>query len=343
MKNQNSSKFPDAIRIPFFSRKISRIFFVILIILIASPLFSATHKLNLEVAQEGGSNECSDHLKFMYRITNYDSVGVSTSNLRIKIWANTSSTINFNGWWNGAAGGSASSISSCGSGSRQANQLIIITLSSGTITSGGGTWGGGKAADIYRDGWVSPFDDSCDDYSRVNATSTFYNDPYFVLEENVSGTWYTVCEYTNSTTEDSNTGIPCGGTSGCATSPIEADKSADPVSVCVGDNVTFCITATNTGSSAETFDIWDTVPSGFTYVGCDNSCSVDTSGANDVVSWTVSSLAASFSVTRCFWASADAVYYYEFNKIMFACLMNQGYELERKYYFINTCRECGRN
>ena len=100
----------------------------------------------------------------------------------------------------------------------------------------------------------------------------------------------------------------------CGGSPITAQKSASPMSVCVGNNVTFCITATNTGGSAYTFNIWDTVPAGLTFVGCDNSCTL----SSGVVSWTISSLAIGGSVTRCFWASANTVPFYELHKIFLA-------------------------
>ena len=108
-----------------------------------------------------------------------------------------------------------------------------------------------------------------------------------------------------------------------SSSPIEAAKSASALSVCVGDIVTFCITATNTGSSAHTFNIWDTVPSGLTYSGCDNSCTQ----SGGVVSWTVTSLAASGAATRCYWASVNALPFYEFNRVMFAWVTGRDYSV----------------
>ncbi len=146
--------------------------------------------------------------------------------------------------------------------------------------------------------------------------STYYNVELTIPAGYADGDYYVIVIvrqassiYTNSWEAEAYQTLTVG-----AASPIIAAKTANPTTVCEGDNVTFCITATNTGGSPYTFDIWDTVPSGLTYVNCDNSCSQ----SGGVVSWTVTNLAASGEVTRCYWASADAVYFYEANKIFFA-------------------------
>lgn len=125
---------------------------------------------------------------------------------------------------------------------------------------------------------------------------------------------YIILTLTENSSYDCTNKAQLSFSTACAGSPITAQKSASPMSVCVGNNVTFCITATNTGGSAYTFNIWDTVPAGLTFVGCDNSCTL----SGGVVSWTIPSLAAGGSVTRCFWASANTVPFYELHKIFLA-------------------------
>jgi len=134
-----------------------------------------------------------------------------------------------------------------------------------------------------------------------------------------AGTYYVLLSvgdcniYLNPNQSSINNTYAVSFTVASASSQITAQKSASPMSVCVGNNVTFCITATNTGGPY-TFNIWDTVPAGLTFVGCDNSCTL----SGTVVSWTITNLAASGSVTRCFWASANTVPFYELHKIFLA-------------------------
>lgn len=85
-------------------------------------------------------------------------------------------------------------------------------------------------------------------------------------------------------------------------SPITSvNKSADKTSMYVGDTVSFCLTTTNTGGSNYTFNMWDTVPAGLTYLDCSDSCTY----SGGVVSWTITNLAGSSAVTRCFRATAN--------------------------------------
>ncbi|HPI04711.1 MAG TPA: hypothetical protein PKZ78_12835, partial [Candidatus Goldiibacteriota bacterium] len=172
--------------------------------------------------------------------------------------------------------------------------------------------GGAKAADIYRDGWVRPFDDSCDDYSRVNATSTFYNDPYFVLEEYNGSAWEVVCEYTNATTQDSNTGIPCGGTSPCGgptntytntpipptntptntfTNTVPSNTFTDTVPPTSTFTNTYTHTATNTYTYTHTFTNTPTATPTATFATCAASDNFN-DNSFDTSLWTATDLGA---------------------------------------------------
>lgn len=340
MRRENMKKFKNR----FFPGIFGMSLFVLLFVLPAGVI-AATPKLNLEIANHEADNDCGSggntHVyKWNYRITNNDSSSVDRSLITVKLWFNHSTNILINSYYGEIASATRSSLgTTCGSGSRLANQVITLTFSSGTIAAGGNI-SRTDALTLYRDGWAGPFDQSCDDYSLMPASSTFTNSPYFAIYYDGE----LVCEYTNSTTEDSNTGVdPCTGASGCETSPIQAAKSASVVSACVGDVVTFCITATNTGSAAHTFNIWDTVPTGLTYSGCDNSCTQ----SGGVVSWTVTSLAASSAVTRCYWVTVNALPFYEFNRVMFAGLRERDYLYFAEPVLMGvgsaaqSCEDCG--
>jgi len=100
----------------------------------------------------------------------------------------------------------------------------------------------------------------------------------------------------------------------------DIEKSVSVTEAVFGDTITFCITYTNNEDCAITFDIWDTLPSVTTYVGCDPSCTWD----DPVVSWTVTNLAAGAAGKVCFWVEITGYpYLNEKNNFLAIFLLNE--------------------
>ncbi len=203
------------------------------------------------------------------------------------------------------------------SGSRNANWYVEAVLSGtvGQVIPGGG----GKMAThdtgdtglrFHRSDW-SDFDYS-DDYSRYSdfgvGRANANDSKYVTLYDSSSNLLW---EYTGWSTLDPNTGEePCGvrpTISVCGEQTIHLIKTVDRTVASLGDTITYCITYINNTGSIQTFNLWDTIPTGVTsFIGCDNSCSTTTIGGKTIVYWTISNLANGGSGTVCFWVEVVA-------------------------------------
>lgn len=227
-----------------------------------TPTAPATNKLNLQVANDNSGNDpcVANSFKYKVKIINNDTVDVALNSLTVRAYfycANTSDTFGINGCWGGAvynsAGVSQGSVS-CTlvtataattyiySSTRKVNKYVDLTFSGVTvIPANGGYLDLSSGAEIYRNSWATPFDDSCDDFSQLGTNTTYHEDPYFNLFEGAN----LVCEYTSATTQDALTGInPVTGVSACGgpTTPTNT-----PVS-----SFTFTMTRTNTPTFTRT-------------------------------------------------------------------------------------------
>jgi hypothetical protein len=132
-----------------------------------------------------------------------------------------------------------------------------------------------------------------------------------------------VCEYINATTADPNTGNePCNIAGSCGATPTPtatmtstATPTATPsitpampllktvnVSAAIlGDTVTFCINWTNDSTSVRTFNVWDSISTYISYLGCISGCAK----TGQVVSWTVTSANPGDTGTFCFWGTLN--------------------------------------
>ena len=185
------------------------------------------------------------HLKV--KIVNNGCANVDRSHLTLKLWVNTASTLQYNGWWGGATGGSDTAVT-CGTGSDLANKEVTITFSSETISAGGDSSVDQKVADIHR-GYTAPFDDNCDDYSDLPfADTNFHDNSRFALYYD----GVLVTEYSNSTTLDPNTGVPPD----CGTVTITPTRTATRTNTPVlSPTITNTITKTSTPTYTRTATI----------------------------------------------------------------------------------------
>ena len=218
-----------------------------------------THKLNFEVMNSSGNGSCSEQgIRWKIKITNWDTVAIPIANVTVRVWLNTSKTITAEKYdgrvYNSSGGdqGTFSNVSSietsiggtCSYSGRSANKYITISFSGGPDIPANGGY-------LYMDGIVrtsdwSQLDPECDDYTRLLSTWTNYvNEPSYTLYEGAN----LVCEWTNASTLDANTGInPCTGGNGCG--GATATWTRTPV---VTSTYTRTRTPTNTGTRTNTY------------------------------------------------------------------------------------------
>ncbi len=180
-----------------------------------TPTVPPTHKLNLEVQNTSGNDVCSANAyNIAFRITNYDTVPIDRTTLTVRMWFYSPDVIGVNGPWDAVNSAVRTAMgTNCGSGDRMANQYVTFSFSAGTIAANGGQLTTGKVVDLYRGSWANPVDDGCNDYSRLPANSNWTNLQYAALYEN----GILVCEWTNASTQDANSGIePCSGVNACS-------------------------------------------------------------------------------------------------------------------------------
>ncbi len=225
-----------------------------------TPIPPPTHKLNLQVQLSNGNGSCaSNGIAWNVRITNYDTVAIPVASLTIRVWLNTTKTVTvekYDGRVYNSSGvdqgqlntvsSAETSISQVTYDGRKANKYVTVSFSGAPDIPAGGGY-------LYMQGivrntdWSSPFDAECDDYTQMPATYTSYtNDSHYTLYEGTN----LVCEYVNSTTQDTNTGInPMTGGTGCpgASTP------------------TFTYTSTRTNTPAPTNTNTNTPTATYTY------------------------------------------------------------------------------
>ncbi|HRU39750.1 MAG TPA: glycoside hydrolase family 9 protein, partial [Candidatus Goldiibacteriota bacterium] len=185
-----------------------------------TPVPPPTNKLNLQVLSSGSSNACTTQtFAFEYRITNWESTVVSTSNLAIRIWVDTTDTIAgsiYNARKYNSAGTdlgtvTASIAETAGAGCGGATKSVSITMAATDIPENGGHIMIQGA--LNRAGYQTPFDAGCNDYTQLLSSWTSYvNNSTHTLYQGTN----LVCEYTSASQQDAATGLhPCSGANGC--------------------------------------------------------------------------------------------------------------------------------
>jgi hypothetical protein len=193
----------------------------------------ATDKLDLQISVSSTSpstiNPCvGNYPEVRFKIVNNSAAPVNLNTLTIKAWFLGNVTI---GYWGGdnwrtrvydstgtdqstpVTGTLTSATGSFGNG--QTSQLTFGFSDSVTIPANGGyALAGFDAVDPFYQlkNADAAFDPTCGDYSDMGGASfyssaTYYENPHWVLYESGNS----VCEWTNSSTKDSSTGIPAGG------------------------------------------------------------------------------------------------------------------------------------
>lgn len=184
-----------------------------------------TTRLNLQVVN-AGSNTCeswANLLNLKIRITNYGETPVDAGNLTVKMWVNSGSDVLVNGCWGGelrdSLGQWINTSVSCGitvdnnnpnpvcveAADRKANRTVTFVISSSEDIPANGGYLSEINGQVYRTGWVSPFDDNCDDYSKPGSAN-YHNDVHFALYKN----GVLVSEWVSASSPDELTGVePC--------------------------------------------------------------------------------------------------------------------------------------
>ena len=234
-----------------------------------TPVPPPTNKLDLEVEQAStGNSSCTGQMTINIKVINNDTVAIPIASVTVRVWLNTTKTLTvekYDGRVYNSAGtdqgtfstvaGAQTTISTVTYGGRTTNTYVDISFSGGPDIPAGGGW-------LYFNGivrnsdWSSPLDASCNSYSQLPSTYTSYtDDPHFNLRE---GT-YLVCEYTNSTTQDANTGVdPTTGGNGCGAAPTATPTyTRTPL-------ITYTFTPTYTRTSTFTSTFTATPTSTFT-------------------------------------------------------------------------------
>ncbi len=123
-------------------------------------------------------------------------------------------------------------------------------------------------------------------------TQTFTRSPTSSITQTSTSTWTLTPTMTYTNTPIFTPTLTSTQITGITLSKTESESTA-----VFGDTVTYCITVSNgSGSPVVGFHVWDTIPSVYTYQGCDNSCTQ----AGSLLLWTITIPANSY-VTVCFW------------------------------------------
>ncbi|HDQ26831.1 MAG TPA: hypothetical protein ENN43_08830, partial [bacterium] len=191
-----------------------------------TPIPPPTQKLNLEIQSD--ANSCGESMRLKIRITNWETTAVPLTGITVRIWINNSVAVTAEQYDGRVRNSSNNDVgtttmshsttalgSVCGSGDRTANKYVSLSWTGPDLPANGGY--------LYYDGVVrrtdwQPLDGGsgdtpCNDYTRtLSSWSAWTNTPYFTLYQGTD----LVCEYTNASTRDANTGInPCTGADGC--------------------------------------------------------------------------------------------------------------------------------
>ncbi|HRU39936.1 MAG TPA: hypothetical protein P5511_08670, partial [Candidatus Goldiibacteriota bacterium] len=222
----------------------------------ASPIPPPTNKLNLEIMTNSNYDSCTNQtFSFYYRITNWETTTVSTSNISIKIWVDTTDAIsgvidsaayyNPSGVYQSSMTGTVTE--AAGAGCAGATKSANITMSTVNIPADGGYVV--LQGRVIRGSYLSPFDAECNDYTQLRSTWTSYTN------NNRQTLWQgtnLVCEYTNASTQDAATGLhPCSGANGCGAAGT-ATRTPSLTNTVLPPTVTFSRTPTGTFTRTNT-------------------------------------------------------------------------------------------
>jgi len=275
-----------------------------------TPIPPPTHKLNFEVMNSSGNGSCSEQgIKWKVKITNWDNVAIPIESITIRVWLNTTKTITVEkydarvrnasdvdqGTITTVTGTEVNIGSTCNYSGRLANKYIIVSFSGGPDIPANGGY-------LYMDGIVrtsdwSQLDPECDDYTRLLSSWTGYtNESSYTLYEGTN----LVCEYIDSTTLDTNTGInPCTSGTGCPgaetqTYTLTFTRTSTPTSTrtnTITNTVTF--TRTNTPVNTATFTRTNTSTFTATYTFTPTDTTQPTNTQTGTLTFTPTSISTS--------------------------------------------------
>ncbi|HPD18764.1 MAG TPA: hypothetical protein PLF61_03770, partial [Candidatus Goldiibacteriota bacterium] len=139
-------------------------------------------QLNLQV-KNSAQNPCSSNINGTeIRIINYGPYPISISNLTVKMWYYSTDNIYVNGCWGGQVNepsgnyvGNVNGIASVTvmpaectiESGHWANREVSVSFSGPEVPANGG-YAQGMTIQIYRGMWLSPFDDNCNDYTKIS-------------------------------------------------------------------------------------------------------------------------------------------------------------------------------
>jgi uncharacterized repeat protein (TIGR01451 family) len=306
---------------------------------------AACYRLNLVACRYLiGDSTDNTNWRFHYTIFNYSDSGIPLNELKLRYWFYDDGYTNWNVGF--APGGfrydengnpvdttvqtapanmvTFTPTKDCGS-SRTANSYYEPAFSSTRPLPGGGgyfsTWNQ-DPAQYYRN--LNPdISDVSNDFTRITdfntctnsgggtkvlASSITTNSQYLTLMYQLTP----VCEYTNSTTLDSNSGTipcetPCGASSYCgavvptATPAIVLTKTIDKTVATIGETISYSINYTNSSTyEINPLIIWDTIPGVTDFIDGGAGFTTTNFSGTIVVSWSIANVAASASGSKCF-------------------------------------------
>ena len=147
-------------------------------------------------------------------------------------------------------------------------------------------------------------------------TVTYTYSPTLTISQTSTRTWTLTPTLTST-----NTPIFTPTLTSTQITGITLSKTESKTQAVFGDTVTYCITVSNgSGSPVVGFHVWDTIPTVYTYVGCDNACTQ----AGSLVSWTITIPANSY-VTVCFWGKITSYSFFDYNKEFLVLLDQKNY------------------
>jgi len=97
-------------------------------------------------------------------------------------------------------------------------------------------------------------------------------------------------------------------TTPCA--PVSITKTINTNYAVLGQTLTYCFNYYNHDTVSDTFNIWDTLPSVTTFVGCDSGCTTQASGSSTVVNWSITA-ASNTGGAVCCWVIASSYPFFQ--------------------------------
>jgi|GEM_PF-1521673 len=174
-------------------------------------------RLNLQV-RNIGQNACNSNVfNIELKIINNDQRPIPINSLTVKMWFYSDNNININGCWGGiiytSSGNYIGNINSFVTSElmtdetkiendRWANREVTISFN-GLEIPGNGGYVQGINLQLYRGQWLTPFDDMCNDYTKI-VNNILHENKYIALFENN----LLVNEWVSNFEPDINTGIP---------------------------------------------------------------------------------------------------------------------------------------